>query len=175
MRPNRDECQKRCARGKNAGFTLIELLVVIAIIAILASLLLPAFSAAKAKAKSAACQANLRQHGLALNLYVGDHGKYPSIYFVFASDVGKDLGHVFDYLGIPQHLINSRQTWEARRIYVCPAIVRSEGRRRESLYAYNAHGTGRPLRNLNSAWVATRISMLKEYGGRGGSVHQGHS
>lgn len=85
---------------KRRGFTLIELLVVIALIAVLASLLLPALTRAKAAARRTQCVSNLHQLGLATQLYWGDN-RNELFYAIPASTNGGQLWW-FGWLQSPQ-------------------------------------------------------------------------
>ena len=69
---------KTTSQSSARAFTLIELLVVIAIIAILVGLLLPALSRTKEEGRRVACLNNLRQLGLAMQMYLLDHEIFPT-------------------------------------------------------------------------------------------------
>ncbi len=72
---------------RQKAFTLVELLIVIAIIGVLVGLLLPAVQSARASARSASCQNNLRQIGLALHQYCNAHaGEFPEWWHTDGAD-----------------------------------------------------------------------------------------
>jgi prepilin-type N-terminal cleavage/methylation domain-containing protein len=101
----------------NRGFTLIELLVVIAIIAILAAMLLPALSRAKSKAHQTACISNLKQVGLALNLYSDDNGGY----WPFPSDSTQPDPNIWTKELQPYISLRGNQTsGQENPVFICP-------------------------------------------------------
>jgi len=121
-------------RNKRHGFTLTELLVVIAIIGILAALLLPTISQAKAKARRTQCIGNLHQIGLAMHMFLADRQAYPLWAAPTNSEDGRWWGEQLTRAGLG---ISAPDTYFYQRgVWRCPS-TRSPN---DPSYGYNAFG-----------------------------------
>jgi len=99
---------------REVGFTLVELLVVLVIISLLFALVMVGTMTSRNKARQATCQSNLRQIGVALRMYMEDHGGFPPPYQCGSG--GWDTLHCETYVAaVAPYLQGDREVW------FCPA------------------------------------------------------
>jgi prepilin-type processing-associated H-X9-DG protein/prepilin-type N-terminal cleavage/methylation domain-containing protein len=150
------------------AFTLIELLVVIAIIGILAALLLPTLSSAKAKAQRIACVSNLHQLGVAMHVFLTDYHAYPSAMDSTNSDLGGAWWAVqLERTGLG--ISNPPSDFNEKGVWHCPSHRwLNYGPGHFPSYTYNAFGVGQ-------GDISTNTLGLKGYEVAGKTVPVGES
>lgn len=171
--------QKRC---NSLNFTLIELLVVIAIIAILASMLLPAMSKAREKARSNSCMNQMKQFSSAGIMYANDNkdwilpqGKLATQTApATAGRIGTWYEDIASYVGVksiftaPKIAANYPSPWP--NIYTCPSatVLGPSSTPTGTNYGYRCGQYGAPLfgyaynQQLMSggSWKALKLNQL---------------
>jgi prepilin-type processing-associated H-X9-DG protein/prepilin-type N-terminal cleavage/methylation domain-containing protein len=152
----------RHSRGHQGAFTLVELLLCLAIIATLAALTAMALTRANVKAKQVRCLGNLRQHGIALAMFLGEKNSYP-LFLNLAQrfpDHGYSLWDALSTRGLGPFPTDLRAP---NSVYFCPAFIeqlKADSRLDNlgAIYGYNVDGlngggTNLPL-GLGLSWNA---------------------
>jgi prepilin-type N-terminal cleavage/methylation domain-containing protein/prepilin-type processing-associated H-X9-DG protein len=136
--------QLRPALNSTRAFTLIELLVVVAIIGVLASLMLPALSRAKAKSRNIVCVNQLRQLGMAARVYTDEHeNRLPSAELLpsMPIDPAQPLPRICDVLG-PYAGKVTPSTNGAANVFKCPGDTVGRFATEGSSYQWNTQLNG---------------------------------
>ncbi len=114
-------------KGRN-GFTLIELLVVIAIIAVLLGVLLPSLSVVRMHAKRVVSTSNMRQIGLAMELYTEDHrGLFPETSHGLTGAAARNRSWIYTL---------SPYVGDVNEIRICPADPKRKERLEHNTSSY---------------------------------------
>ena len=127
-----------CAgRGTAHGFTLVELLVVVAVISLLLGLLVPALAEARGISRSTVCTSNLRQWGIAVNMYAHDNedflprrgqGVRPTVIINRTADWFNALPPVIGLTSFSDLSDQNREPKPGdRSIWVCPQLQQASG------------------------------------------------
>jgi prepilin-type N-terminal cleavage/methylation domain-containing protein/prepilin-type processing-associated H-X9-DG protein len=166
---------------RKQGFTLIELLVVMAVIAILASLLLPSINRAKQAAYATACLNNLKQWGIATQIFAGENADLLpkdgspngiSLEEGWYNDLPRVLG-LPCYEEMPWH--TNASVNPGRSLWICPANPRRSNGTNLFHYCLNEHvngrGAGKQIR-LSSIPVPANTIWLFDNGGLAGVAQQ---
>ena len=184
------------------GFTLIELLVVIAIIAVLLAILMPAMSKIKEVARETACKSNLKNVGLALQMYLDDFDrKIPntgsSNEFRWFENDGRTFrqpGSSDTYWGIYYKDYIKGQT----KIFGCPSFQTTTGTRliysyssgkesdsnfviKHAAFGLNHHDRARKNRNTETIYRQSEFIYCLDHaeprpdGGTSDCLHNGNS
>ena len=126
-------------KGNRDAFTLVELLVVIAIIGVLAALLFAGISSAKGKVQRIQCANNVRQLGMAIQLFVSDSHVYPlGVNGQF--NAGVNTEHMSDWRGALEKEFPRIRLTDANDAWHCPTFHPPPSQDERIAYGWNSYG-----------------------------------
>jgi len=132
------------------AFTLIELLVVIFIVSVLIGLAFPVYSHLAEKGRETNCLSNLRQIGIGLNLYLGEHNQtFPKLAAARTSTT-QDVAAIDNTLNV--YITNPS-------VFLCPSDFQGVGKATGTSYYWNSALNGQDLGSLNFLGIANPSSI----------------